>query len=283
MKKLLLLYFVLLILLIPIISAAPPARSIIASTGGIDISYPSSGFIKTNSDLYVRFWAYNKTAGELLTNTSINCTYNLLDSSGKNIIRMETYNQIKFGNLSGNGCANCFNFLISAPNITANGYYPYQIRCYGSGLGGYLSDVYEATATGNEFYLTTALMDIVVLILSFILFGLFIWAGIALPMKNNRDELSGYILSINNLKYVKMLCFAFAYLTFMLIMYFAWMIGYAYMNLPFLTNLFKFVFYTLVVCIFPLFIVGVFLVIANWVRDSKISEALSGGFRYKDD
>jgi hypothetical protein len=55
-----------------------------------EISYPNSGYIKLGTNVSVRFWVYNVTDGSLLTNTTVNCTYNLITPTGLNSLRVAT-------------------------------------------------------------------------------------------------------------------------------------------------------------------------------------------------
>jgi hypothetical protein len=73
----------------PLVQAAPePRTSIISSNGGIEISYPYNEYIDINKPYYVRWWVYNKTSGQFMSNFSGNasCTYKLMDTNGKNIL-----------------------------------------------------------------------------------------------------------------------------------------------------------------------------------------------------
>jgi len=145
------LWIVVLIFLIciPLINGAKPSNVINTNTAGLDISYPESYYIKVNNNLSVRFWVYNLSSGTIFTNTSINCTYNIIDSDGKNIIRISSPN-ISFGINNPNACQNCFNINIGGGNFSTKKYLSYQIRCQGQGLGGYRIGDYEVTTTGFD-------------------------------------------------------------------------------------------------------------------------------------
>jgi hypothetical protein len=51
--------------------------------------------------------------------------------------------------------------------------------------------------------------------------------------------------------------------------------------MEFVSNMFRFMFYGFGAALVPLFILGVYVVIANIVRDSKIADLLSRGIRTK--
>lgn len=120
-----------------------------------------------------------------------------------------------------------------------------------------------------------------ILIIGSILFLICITLGFYLPSDNKKDELTGYIIAVSNLKYLKMFFLATSYLVFMLIVYFGYTICLAYLDLDALGSILYFLFYVLVYLIIPLFIVGVYLVITNQVRDSQVEYQLSRGFEVK--
>jgi hypothetical protein len=135
--------------------------------------------------------------------------------------------------------------------------------------------------TGTELSTAQAISYTFIFIIAFlVLIGLLI-AGIYLPANNKSDEMTGYVIAISNMKYVKLLCFAFAYLTAMFISYFSWMTCLSYLNMDFVTDIFRIMFSVLALCILPLFIVSIYIVIANLVRDSKVGEMLSRGFKVR--
>ena len=93
--------------------------------------------------------------------------------------------------------------------------------------------------------------------------------------------MTGYIFAVSNMKYVKMFLLAISYLFLVLIVYFGYIISYGYLDMDFLGNLFYFAFYTMIVLILPLFIIGVYVIISNLIRDSAVAEMLSRGLHVK--
>jgi hypothetical protein len=165
--------FGILFLMIPFVVAVRPSP-LIVNSGGLDISYPNTYYLKLDQNLSIRFWVYNVSNGAVITNATTNCTFNLLDKSGKNVLRLSSpaSSGIQFGNLGANACANCFNFEIAGGNFSYKGYYEYQIRCQtigGSNYGGYTYGSYETTQTGLE--PTQACIIIFFMIIFIILIG----------------------------------------------------------------------------------------------------------------
>ena len=122
---------------------------------------------------------------------------------------------------------------------------------------------------------------IIIIIISLLIFVGLIILGLALPSKNDSDEMTGYIIAVSNIKYVKMLCLAFAYLVAIFIAYLSWMLSYAYLDMQFLADMFRILFYGELIALLPLFIIFTYILIANKVRDMKIGEMLSRGLKTK--
>lgn len=177
----------------------------------------------------------------------------------------------------GNGA---FNYTLVFPET---GLYKVQMFCT-DGTYSYSNEGnYDITATGEDLTSAKATSYVIIFIISFIVFIGFLLIGIYLPSNNKSDELTGYIIAVSNLKYVKVLSLCFAYLTALFISYFSWMISYAYLDMDFVTNIFRILFTAQLVLILPLFIVGVYIVAANVVRDAQIGEMLSRGLHTKGD
>lgn len=103
--------------------------------------------------------------------------------------------------------------------------------------------------------------------------------GIYLPGGNQTDEMTGYILAVSNLKYLKLTCLGLAWVFGVFLSYLTWMLSYAYLNMNFVSTIMQTIFYIMAYLTLPLFIFFVYLTIANLVRDSKIADALLGGLQ----
>ena len=280
MKKIFILMVVLLLFSISFITAPKPVAVLGIQTGGIDISYPNPYYLKIDNPLYVRFWVYNTSNGIVMTNLTVNCTYNLLDYTGKNVLRMSTQ-EIKFGGLGTRACQNCFNLNVSAGNFSHTGVYPFQIRCQGFGIGGFLTDNYEVTRTGKELTTTMIYTVILILVVSLLIFIGLLALGLTIPADYRRDDITGYIFALNNLKYLKYTCIGLAYATLLFISYYVWMISYQFLQMEFVDKIFQIIFYGLVVLTLPLFIMFIIITILNLIRDTEIRDALKRGLRIK--
>jgi hypothetical protein len=138
---------------------------------------------------------------------------------------------------------------------------------------------FQVTATGSDFSTGKSMTYILIFIFSFIIFIALLFFGIAVPHKNKTDEMTGYVIAVSNLKYVKLICLGFAYIFAVFIVYLSWMLSFAYLDLGFLSSILHFIFIAMAWITLPFFILFCYFTIANLIRDSQISEALSRGFQ----
>lgn len=170
-------------------------------------------------------------------------------------------------------------FNYSFCNTSNIGSYTYG---YIDQYGNQYSNTFEISATGQPLNTSTALLYMLVLVVAVILFLIFAVLGTILPSKNKKDAMTGYIIALENLKYLKIFCWCAVYLTFMLIMYFSYIICYAFLSMAFLTSLFNIVFTIMAWGCLLFFPLMVFILIANAIRDNQVGKALTGGFRIKE-
>lgn len=140
---------------------------------------------------------------------------------------------------------------------------------------------FEVTPTGKSFNSSKAISYSLIIIILLIVFFVLMGFGIYLPSGNKRNEMTGYIIAVNNIKYLKYVFIGFAYLTAVVIMFFFYQFAYAYLDFMFMVNIFRFIFLAMVVSILPLFILFSYIIIANLVKDSKIKDALTRGLRIR--
>jgi hypothetical protein len=223
----------------------------------------------------------NLPFGTFKLNSIVNLNIQCQNSSYLNISTIFTnQNTYIYSDISTTKSRSNYNYLfINSSEL--NTYYV-NYHCDLNGIDTPADSYFIVTATGSNLDSAKALTYILIFIISFLIFAGLLIAGIAIPVSNKADELTGYVLAVSNLKYFKLLCLAFAYLTLMFLAYFSWNVSYAYLDMDFMTSIFHFIFIALLSCLLPLFILGVYLTIANAIRDSKISDMLSKGLHVKD-
>ena len=272
MNKLLVFFLLGIILIIPMISAVPPVTTVQQFTEGLIIVTSPQQYLKQNQDFTVNFFVHNQSNGRHISNSSTNCSFYLDNSNGTLVLSQKVnYNENDY-----------WDIVIKGGNFSETEQYNYGIDCHHTFLGGSTSGAYIVNPLGDELTSSKAFLYILLFVVSILIFiGLSIF-GIYLPVSNKKDELSGYILAVSNLKYLKYLSLAFAYLVSIIISYLAWMISYAYLSMNFLSKLFQFAFYFQAVVALPLFILFTYINITNLIRDSEVGELLSRGLTVKE-
>ena len=274
--KSIILTFVLLLAMINIISAADPHVTI-SSTGGLEISYPTSGFVKSTENLAVRWWVYNMTTGKLLTNATVNCTYNIMNSTGYNVWRVASPN-ISFGVANPSACQNCFNLILNKGNFTNVGYYSYQIRCdYPStNQGGFLNGDFVATGTGVELTTAKALIYSCLFFLFIFLFVITLMGASKLPDGNDSNG-EGELISINNLKYFRSVLLFIAWLIFIAMFYLSSNLAFAYLGELLFAKVLFMVFRVCLLLTLPLIVIWFIWIFVQIAQDKKMKRLISKG------
>lgn len=140
---------------------------------------------------------------------------------------------------------------------------------------------FEVTATGNVLDMPKTNLYIFTFIFCFVVFIGLLIAGSMIDGNDRTDQMTGYIIAVSNMKYVKMICFAVAYIFLIFICYFSWMISHAFLQFNFVSSIMQWIFYVLAACAFPFFVLFVYLTIANLIHDTKVKDALLYGIAMK--
>lgn len=231
MDKKIVIILLFLFIVLPTISAVPPVTTVVSTNANIQIVTMPFEYIKTNTDLFLRWWAYNSSSGSIMTNKSVYCTVNFLEPEGKNILR--AYVQKEFG-IAGNtnACQNCFWYNINGTNLTKTGLYGLQLRCQtydNFTLGGSTMIPISVNNAGEEFSEAKAfLYGSLFLVFIFFMISLLFFIN-KLPESNTKDE-EGKILSINYLKYLRQALWFVEWMLFITILYLSSNIAFFYLG-----------------------------------------------------
>ena len=275
-KKRINIVLLLLVMLLPLVYAAPPITTINVPSDlqvqPIDIPY-----VQANKPFVLHVHAFNQS-GYPLTNKTTSCNLHLYDS-------FSNYEHIVNQSMDFDSLETEWEYdssLTTNPVSTLKaGEYSYLIWCNNSISGGFSEGVIEVNTLGNAFSIEKSIVYVLMFIfISLIVLGLFV-AGLYLPSHNKSDETTGYIIAISNMKYVKIFCYCFAYLGFIVITFMGYQMCYAFLTMPLLAQVLYIVWWIEMALVIPLFIVGLYILIANWIRDNKLADGLQRGFRIK--
>lgn len=249
--------------------AAPPFISTSSNTVGFSIEPVLVDCIKTGETYEFNIHVFNQTSGHQVTdNSKVTCYMHLYNRSGAHIY--DGYSDVVTHTFD-------WEFIVNGANFT-NGFYQAKFQCNTTNVGGAAEITFEVNPFGVAFTLERSILYIIYIVIAILLFAGFLILGVALPSKNNTDEVTGYIIAVSNLKYLKMLFLAFAYLTLVCISYLLWVVSYSHLvGLEYMSSLLQYAFYALAFGTIIVFVVGIYISIANWIRDTKIADMLSRG------
>ena len=139
MKFSLIFLFLFLLVLTPMVAAQPPQATpvIINLEAGLAIDFPKIITIRQNQDFEFHFHVFNATSGLAVDNTTTNCSLELLNGDGSEIIDI---NFIEFVDDE-------WNINVLGGNFSRLGSYYWLVSC-GGGNGGFTSAPLIVTADG---------------------------------------------------------------------------------------------------------------------------------------
>lgn len=222
-----------------------------------------------------------QTLGTFKSGETVTLVQNCLTSSYSNISRIIYPNGTFALNTQTIMVKNGDDYSYSFSDTDTMGQYLIYGVCDESGTKTNWVYDFTITATGSDLTQAKSNSYLIIFIISILIFIGLVILGIYLPGSNKKDQFTGYIIAVSNVKYLKILFLGLAYMVSVFIGYLSWMIAYAYLDMEFVTTIFRFIFTAQVVLIPGLFILLVYLSIANAVRDSKLSEMLTRGLNVR--
>jgi len=133
------------------------------------------------------------------------------------------------------------------------------------------------TKTGFEETTSNSILHFVLIIFVSFIFGLCLWGAISLPFENRREGSVG-IISINKLKYFKIMLYFLSYVLLVWLMNLLFTISNNFNVLSQYNALFKILFKVLNVLSYPLFVIMLVVFVVVAIKDSKIKKLIEEGF-----
>ena len=198
-------------------------------------------------------------------NTGAACNVTLNYPNGSHILNAQ--NMSNFGN----GMPNA-----TLPNSNVTGEYEGFYICCQNGFCDSSALELEISETGTE--LSTGqgvvyLIFVLVLIFIFLLCG---WGAIKIPWRHPRDS-EGRIISVNELKYVKIVLYVFSYLILMFIAGIMRSITSKFLFLSGASKMFDWMWTLLFAFMFPIIIVSLILTLIYFIDNKKLHKAILRG------
>ena len=168
-----------------------------------------------------------------------------------------------------------FNYTITSARNVVIGTYSANVNCIGTTTG-FSTFNYDITRTGRILTTAEGLLYLAVFVISIFIFLLCFWGALVIPFANPRNT-EGFIISFNDLKFVKILLWAFSYLILIWVFFMAREISGSFLNLDVATTFFYLVYNFLVAALFPIFVATLLIFIILFVNSKKLKKKLIRG------
>jgi len=167
-------------------------------------------------------------------------------------------------------------YSLSAVQNSVIGTYKGDLHCTNGVDNGGATFEYIINYSGDELSTSQGLLYIIFFVISLGLFLLTLFGSLKIKWKHHRNE-EGKIISLNELKYVKLVLIAVTYLLSIWISFLVMGISRNYLYIDAITNLFNAIFWILLSGFFPIFTVTLVVFVVNFVNDKKLHKALMRG------
>jgi len=228
----------------------------------------SSFVFKQDDTVDLKIPVTNSDNSIITTSTSCNITIR----NGKDVILVQD------GIMSFNS-AGYFNYTLN--DTSTLGQHPVFITCTDGADNGFSSFSFDITATGDILTTGTSIIYVIFLIAIIFTFGLTVWGAIAFPFKNKTNDL-GHILSVNDLKYLKVICIVFSYVLLMFIFGVTRSILANYLFLNGAHRVFNWLFWFMFAFVYPLAILSFLFTLILFLESRKIKRILERGKPFRD-
>ncbi len=164
MKFSLIFLFLFLIVLTPMVVAQPPQATpvIINLEAGLAIDFPKIIEIRQNQDFEFHFHVFNATSGLAVDNTTTNCSLELLNGDGSEIIDIDVIDFV----------GDEWNINVLGGNFSRLGSYYWLVNCQSSLVGGFTSAPLIVTADGFSFSDFPIQLSLIIFSFFLLVFGL---------------------------------------------------------------------------------------------------------------
>ena len=168
-----------------------------------------------------------------------------------------------------------YNYSIPAINNTQAGTIEYGYRCDVDGIDYSSGNQIYVSMIGEDLSSSTGILYIVLVVGLVIIFLITVYGAMVFPWRNNRNE-DGEIISINDLKYLKIVLWILAYLEMLFIVSILKNLS-GYLLNEGTYAFFNMVFMLMLIALLPFFPALVFFTIVIWLSDKKTQKAIAKG------
>jgi len=200
-----------------------------------------------------------------ICDTSAKCNATVLYPNGS--FAIENINMTN----KGNGMPNA-----TLPNANVTGTYTARYTCSQSGHADSETFSILVNPAGEELSTSNAILYLFFLVLLLLVFGLTIYGAFRLPWRNTLDE-SGKVLSVTDLKWVKMFCIVMIYIESIFISTIVYELTNGYLLLEGISGLFYVINRVLFATLIPFGVIFAWIVILIVFQDKKMKKLIQRG------
>ena len=196
------------------------------------------------------------------------CNFTIVQGNGTRLI----------SNAVGNFTAGKIAYNLSREQTSINQKLRVDVSCNNNLDSGFSSFSLLVSGAGD----TLDNSDIILYAISFILlsgaFALCLVFAIKLPWNNATDE-EGNIISVNDLKYLKLALWWATYVLLIAIFYLAWNLTYGYLQFQGAANIIYSVYWILISFFYPITVCALLVALIRFVYDKRIKKAIDSGLQ----
>lgn len=133
---------------------------------------------------------------------------------------------------------------------------------------------FEITPTGNQLNSSQGFMYIFMLIVMIGLLLFSLYGSLKIPWQNERNMV-GEVLRINWKKYLKMFSIGMSYVFLLWVVFLAWNLSWAYLQMQGLSTFFRYVYTLLMGLGLPIFATMVIISAVTYINDKKIQKLIN--------
>ncbi len=168
-------------------------------------------------------------------------------------------------------------------NVTLNstqtdevGDYFVFVSCTDQGISAPSTFILRVTPFGKDLSTAQGIIYLGVLIIAFALFGISMWWAVAIPWSETRN-LEGEIISMNNLRYLKILLWFISYIFLIWISFLLKVICENFLYIDVAAKIFNTTFWFLIAFLFPIFTLLMLFTVVIFIRNLKLGKMIAQG------
>jgi len=172
------------------------------------------------------------------------------------------------------------NFSLSTNQTDDLGTYRVGGFCKDGSVTQLIDFTFDVTPTGFSLSTGQAIIYIIFIAGMFFVFGLSMWGAIVLPFKNITND-TGDVVSVNDLKYIKVILMPISYVLLLFIFGGLRSVTANYISLEGVHGVFNWLFWLLWAFVFPVIITSLIFMFLVWLEQKNIKDVLERGVPFR--